>query len=612
MKKLILALLLSLNVCLMINSNSVMADEPNGIKPIPILLYHHIKDVSGNNSNPFHRWSLTPQKLEEQLDWIFKHGFHVLTMAQLSDHLKSGKPLPANPIVLSFDDAWEDHYTAAYPILRKHGIAGTFFITTGSVGHKAFVNWEQLREMHLNGMDIEAHSVTHPHLDRIPLDQAQKEIVESKKAIEKYVHRNALVFAYPFGGYNAEIINMVKNAGFESAVTVGGLNHGYIQPPNTPYTLVRYAVTGDDTIADLERELFPDKQNQALHEKNKTLLRRGLYVSVLQDPQTLSSKAEIAKMITFAKQGGIKALFVQVYRSNQAWFKTKLADSAPYEICRSKVTEDAFGYLIKQAHQEGIEVHAWLNLLSLGANKSAPIVNKYGLDIMTKNWLDKNTIEDYRIDNQFFLEPGDLRVRKELTGIVSDLVKAYPNMDGIQFDYIRYPDTNPHYGYTKSNVERFKKSTGLTQIEEKSEIWQNWKRQQVTELLTMLVRKSRQLNPRLQVSTTGCMPYHRALSEAFQNWPFWLDSGLVDFVTVMNYADNQVAFQHAIDMIKTKVVHFMKVKIAVGAYKFMQTPEIFAQEFDYCKTLGNSCVIFHYGNFINNVGLTDYIAGSKQ
>ncbi|HOW58090.1 MAG TPA: family 10 glycosylhydrolase [Candidatus Omnitrophota bacterium] len=333
-------------------------------------------------------------------------------------------------------------------------------------------------------------------------------------------------------------------------------------------------------------------------------LRRGLFVSLVQDPPVLSSREGISKLISFSKQAGIGTLFVQIYRANQSWFPSKIADPSPYETALKNLREDPLALLVKLAHQEGIQVHAWLNMLSLSVNERAPLLEKYGTSILTRNLQEKKTLEDYKIDAQYFLEPGDTRVRKDLTTMVEEILSAYPDLDGIQFDYFRYPDRNPAYGYTEENTQRFKKATGLQAIEEQSEVWKNWKRDQVTEFLEMLIHRTRALRPDIQVSVTGCMPYARAYHEAFQDWGSWLDRGMVNFVTMMNYSPSPVEYERWITGAKKKILNFKKVNIGVGAYKLVALPEIFAQEFRICeKAGGRACVVFHYGSLLENPAL---------
>lgn len=330
---------------------------------------------------------------------------------------------------------------------------------------------------------------------------------------------------------------------------------------------------------------------------------RGLFVSLIQNPPVLSNREDIPKLIQFAKAHRIQVLFVQIYRSGQAWFPSAHADARPYENALKNAGEDPLALLIKQAHAEGIEVHAWLNLLTLNENSDAPILKKYGPDILTqKPGAEKKGIEDYKIDNQYFLEPGDLRVREELKQMTGEIARTYPELDGIQLDYIRYPDAKPFYGYTENNIARFRQAKGAdARVEEANPDWKNWRRNQVTELVKLLREHALSVNPKLQFTTTGCAPYIRALEEAFQDWPSWQKSGLADFVTVMTYPQTVAEFEKQLAGLKKRNVDFSKLNIAIGAYKLLDSPEIFEKQFRICeKSNARSCVVFHYGNFLES------------
>ena len=340
---------------------------------------------------------------------------------------------------------------------------------------------------------------------------------------------------------------------------------------------------------------------------------RGLFVSLVQDPPTLSSHSHILKLVDFAKTAHINILFVQIYRANQAWFPSKTTDDKPYQIYLKTFSEDPLGLLIQEAHRSGIKVHAWLNLLSLSNNKEASFIKKYGLSILTRNSKDKKTIDDYKIDDQYFLEPSDPHVRRDLSRIVGEILQTYPSLDGIQFDYIRYPDVHPSYGYTQYNMEQFKKKTAVKTISEKDPLWRQWKRDQVTQLLKELVHKAQQVHPGIQVSTTGCVSYIRAYEEAFQDWPSWLKMGLVDFVTIMSYPTDTLEFQKNIFDAQKRTTNFKKINIAVGAYKPEHSPAVFKENFQLCQESGGgACVIFHYGSVLQKPAIREYlISGSR-
>ena len=333
-----------------------------------------------------------------------------------------------------------------------------------------------------------------------------------------------------------------------------------------------------------------------------------LFVSVIQDPPVLSSRESINRLIDFAKRANVKVIFVQVYRANRSWFPCTLADPGPFLECRKSIGDDPLELFIDSAHAAGIQVHAWLNLLSLSANKDAPILKKYGVSILTRNKKKKRKLEDYLIDKQYFLEPGDTRVREELSGVVEELLLQYQKLDGIQFDYIRYPDSHPFYGYTEMNMARFRKANGGASIKESSPAWKDWKRRQVTEFLEMLAARCRRLKPGIQVSVTGCVPFSRAYLEAYQDWPSWVNSGSVDFVTVMSYSQQPSEFEKYIAEAKSKVNDSRKLNFAVGAYELAGLPQVFQEELRACER--EECrgfVVLHYGSLLENPALADLL-----
>lgn len=334
-------------------------------------------------------------------------------------------------------------------------------------------------------------------------------------------------------------------------------------------------------------------------------VKYGLLVAAIQDPITLGSRIEIEKLTKFAKENHIDTIFIQIYRANKSYFPSKTADSAPYKACVKNVGEDPLTLLIKRAHTSGIKVYAWLNMMSLSENQNAPLLKKYGQDILTCGPSPKKSIEDYRTDKQYFIEPGDLRARQELINVTGEIVAAYPALDGLLFDYIRYPDKDPPYGYTKANIARFKKASGRTYVNENDRAWKDWKRRQVTETLEAFAKKARAIRSDIKISATACEPYPRAYQEAFQDWSGWLKSGLVDHIMLMSYPPDLKSLEKYVKEAKTKTPDFKRIDIAIPAYKLTDSPDIFTQQLTFCKnSKPNMCVIFHYESLLKNRALT--------
>lgn len=332
---------------------------------------------------------------------------------------------------------------------------------------------------------------------------------------------------------------------------------------------------------------------------------RQLFVSVIQIPQTLTSPEAVRNLIAYAREADVKTLFVQLYRGDQAWFPSKLADDSPYRAILEKNGEDTFALLLREAKASGIQVHAWLNVLSLSTNRGAPILKKYGLSVLTrKPGPEKKKIEDYLIDNQYFLEPSDSRVREYLLGLIEEVIRTYPQLDGLQVDYIRYPDSEPFYGYTEENLAAFRAASGIQEVSESTPGWKDWRRARVTELVEALSRRIRELKPGIVFSTTGCAPYSRAYHEAFQDWAFWIEKGLVDFVTMMSYPIDPLDLEENLMGAAARADGLSRVNIGIGAYKMVSKHDIFKKQWEICEASGaRGCAVFHYGNFLEDPAL---------
>lgn len=237
-------------------SPTPFATAPAGNDPasVPILMYHHLADLPSNASELNLTWTVAPKNFDAQMSWLAEHNFHTISMRQLVAYLKQRQPLPSKPIVISFDDGWEEQYVVAYPILRQYNLSGTFFVYTNPIDHKLFLTWAQLQEMTAAGMDIQAHTLTHPHLRTLAPDAAFKEIADSKAILEKRLNKPVTAFAYPFGEYNAAVIDLVKRAGFDSAVTLAA---GYKQRADELFTLHRIRISYNDTLANFAKQLPP-------------------------------------------------------------------------------------------------------------------------------------------------------------------------------------------------------------------------------------------------------------------------------------------------------------------------------------------------------------------
>jgi peptidoglycan/xylan/chitin deacetylase (PgdA/CDA1 family) len=185
--------------------------------------------------------------------WLAENGYTAITLQELLYHLTLGWPLPEKPIILTFDDGYTDAYNNAFPILRKYGFTGTFFIITDHVtfGNPNHATWDQIIEMHNAGMDIQSHSRSHPDLRGQPESELLWQILGSKEAIEARIDKEVHFFCYPSGRYDANTIRALKDYGYWAAVTT---EYGATNATENPFTLKRIRIRWTDSL-----ESFIDK-----------------------------------------------------------------------------------------------------------------------------------------------------------------------------------------------------------------------------------------------------------------------------------------------------------------------------------------------------------------
>ena len=233
---------------------------PDGVERearVPILMYHYISVPPSDADDVRRDLSVTPQDFEEQLRYLKKAGYHSITLRDLIYYLAMGKRLPRKPIILTFDDGHRDNYTRAYPLLKRHGFVGTFFLITAPIDqeNEEYVSWDQVKEMSTGGMEFEPHTYTHPDLRDQPVDYVVWQIMASKEAIEERTGKTSRFFSYPSGRYDQQVVDVLRSAYFWGAVTI---NQGDLQSSQQPFELKRIRVRGGDSLDDFVMKLHLD------------------------------------------------------------------------------------------------------------------------------------------------------------------------------------------------------------------------------------------------------------------------------------------------------------------------------------------------------------------
>jgi peptidoglycan/xylan/chitin deacetylase (PgdA/CDA1 family)/GT2 family glycosyltransferase len=222
--------------------------DPTGRPLVPVLAYHAVAD---DPPAPVRRWSVTPGRLREHLDALRELGAGPLTVTELLACYRGERPLPARPVVLTFDDGYEDFLLDALPALIAAGIPATLYVSTGLVRDERpvlhalpgrMLSWAQLREIAATGVEIGAHSHTHRELDTLPRAEAAWEVAHSRARLQDELGQPVATFAYPYGYSTAHVRAAVDAAGYAAAC---GVRNAYSHAGEDTFALSRILVERD-------------------------------------------------------------------------------------------------------------------------------------------------------------------------------------------------------------------------------------------------------------------------------------------------------------------------------------------------------------------------------
>lgn len=200
--------------------------EPGTRVRVPILYYHRVdKNIAASKG-------ISPEHFAAQMEYLRRKNYQSVTLDDLAAYFLSGHPLPARPLILTFDDGYLDNFTYAYPILKRFGFTATFFLVSAYIGQRSewegcteedvvpLMSRENIHALMVEGFHFGGHTRTHPKLVDLAEEEARSEIVKGKEELENLLQRSVRSFAYPFGDFDERVMAFVQEAGFVAARTV--------------------------------------------------------------------------------------------------------------------------------------------------------------------------------------------------------------------------------------------------------------------------------------------------------------------------------------------------------------------------------------------------------
>ncbi|WP_338899112.1 polysaccharide deacetylase family protein [Streptomyces sp. TG1A-60] len=222
---------------------------------VPILMYHAVSTAPNDATRDL---SVTPEAFAEQMALIDHLGFAPVDTAGLAASWRSGRPLPARPVLVTFDDGYEGVHRHALPVLAEHGFVASLFVTTGWIkgpyesgdALDTMLDWDQVRELAGHGVEIGGHSHTHPQLDTLGEDRLRFELRRCRQIVGDELGTRPVSFAFPYGYSSGRVRLAVREAGFAQALSVG---NALARRRQGPYALRRVTVRRSTEAAEFER-----------------------------------------------------------------------------------------------------------------------------------------------------------------------------------------------------------------------------------------------------------------------------------------------------------------------------------------------------------------------
>ncbi|PBB88279.1 glycosyltransferase [Mesorhizobium sp. WSM3876] len=222
---------------------------------IPVLMYHGVSD---EGPAALARFRLTPAAFDSQMRWLRANGFHAIASEQLEWFIANRRPFVGRPVVITFDDGFQNFADHAWPILRRNDLTAEVFLVTDLVGESArwdadsgpptqLMNAATVRRLAGEGAFFGSHLATHRAIDGLSSSDLAAELLRSRMFIERWTGRPTTAFAAPFSVTDRRLGRLAKECGYR--IGFGG-RHGPADLDCDPIDLPRIEVRGDRSLDD--------------------------------------------------------------------------------------------------------------------------------------------------------------------------------------------------------------------------------------------------------------------------------------------------------------------------------------------------------------------------
>ena len=189
-------------------------------KQVPILCYHQIRDWRAKDSKSAKDYIIPVNTFKAHVKMLADSGYNSILPDQLYNYLAYGDPLPAKPVMFTFDDTDYDQFEVGAKELAKYGFKGVYFIMTVSIGKNGKVRYmdkSNIKELADKGNIIGSHTYDHKNVKKYVAEDWVTQIEKPSAKLAEITGQKMEYFAYPFGLWNKEAIPELKKRNFKAA-----------------------------------------------------------------------------------------------------------------------------------------------------------------------------------------------------------------------------------------------------------------------------------------------------------------------------------------------------------------------------------------------------------
>lgn len=316
---------------------------------------------------------------------------------------------------------------------------------------------------------------------------------------------------------------------------------------------------------------------------------------------SLGHPDSVRAMVRRADEAGFNTLFVQVRGRGDAYYESRWEPSPPLPQ-----GFDPLALVLREARPRGLAVHAWINthlVGGLGAGEEQPghllrerpdllaVPKELARDLYRRDPFEDGYVEALRTwarqnGNRvegIYTNPSHSEVKEHIHAIWTDIAERY-DVDGLHFDYVRYP--GPDFDYSRSSLHAFRRwawdrvepgprgaleealrSDPLAWVEARPALWDAFRREQITDLVRRVYHGAKKRHPGVVVSAAVFPDRDDAYRHRYQDWAGWLQEGILDVVVPMAYTVDDRTFRSQVTGAVDAAGGGARVWAGIGAYR---------------------------------------------